>query len=340
MNALQFLSQDHALSRAAVDRDLSVTDEKNLLDAYSNAVTRAFDTIGPSVVNIDVFKRKNPYGDPEKAGSGSGFFFTPDGFILTNSHVVQGAQEMEVTLTDGQTHRARLIGEDPDSDLAVIRVDEGTFQPAALGSSQALRVGQLVVAVGNPLGFQATVTAGVVSALGRSLRSRSGRLMDNIIQTDAALNPGNSGGPLVNSRGEVVGVNTATIMSAQGLCFAIAIDTAKRIASQILLFGKVKRRYIGIGGQNIDLPRHVVRHFELPGKQGILVVGVEEKGPAHQAGLKEGDVIVEFGERTVETMDDLHRFLSDEKMESIPRLSVIRRSEKLHLRIAPEESKR
>jgi S1-C subfamily serine protease len=190
------------------------------------------------------------------------------------------------------------------------------------------------------LGFQATVTAGVVSALGRSLRSRSGKLIDNVIQTDAALNPGNSGGPLVNSRGEVVGVNTATILSAQGLCFAIAIDTAKRIASQILQYGRVKRKFIGIGGQNIDLPRRIARHFELPGKQGVLVVGVEEKGPAYQAGLREGDVIVEYGDKLVETMDDLHRFLSDEKMESIPRLSIIRRSEKLHFRIAPEESKR
>ena len=340
MNALQFLSQDLSLNRADDNREISFPDEGPLLDAYSNAVTRAFDTIGPSVVNIDVFKKKTRYSDPEKAGSGSGFFFTPDGFLLTNSHVVQGAQEMEVTLTDGQTHKARLIGEDPDSDLAVIRVDALDFQPAVLGSSQSLRVGQLVVAVGNPLGFQATVTAGVVSALGRSLRSRSGKLIDNVIQTDAALNPGNSGGPLVNSRGEVVGVNTATILSAQGLCFAIAIDTAKRIASQILQYGRVKRKFIGIGGQNIDLPRRIARHFELPGKQGVLVVGVEEKGPAYQAGLREGDVIVEYGDKLVETMDDLHRFLSDEKMESIPRLSIIRRSEKLHFRIAPEESKR
>ncbi len=286
MNALQFLSEESPLSLSLSTRDLSETDEQPLLDAYSNAVTGAFDTIGPSVVNIDVFKKKSRYSDPQKAGSGSGFFFTPDGFLLTNSHVVQGAQEMEVTLTDGQTYKARLIGEDPDSDLAVLRVDEGVFQPAALGSSQSLRVGQLAIAVGNPLGFQATVTAGVVSALGRSLRSNSGKLIDNIIQTDAALNPGNSGGPLVNSRGEVIGVNTATIMSAQGLCFAIAIDTAKRVASQILQYGKVRRKFIGIGGQNIDLPRRISRHFELPGKKAILVVGIENKGPAHQAGVE------------------------------------------------------
>jgi len=339
MNALEFLSQDKSLEPVPSSKEMIPLDDQHLLDSYSNAVIRASEAIGPSVVNIDVFKRKSPYADPEKAGSGSGFFFTPDGFLLTNSHVVHGADELEVTLLDGEKHAARLIGEDPDSDLAVMKVDSGHFQPATLGSSQALRVGQLVVAVGNPLGFQATVTAGVVSALGRSLRSRSSRLIDNIIQTDAALNPGNSGGPLVNSRGEVVGVNTATILSAQGLCFAIAIDTAKRVASQILQYGRVRRKYIGIGGQNIDLPRRLVRHFDLTNDKGVLIVGLEEKGPAQQAGLKEGDVIVEFGEKPVSTLDDLHRLLSDEKLETIPQLKVIRRSEKLHFRIAPGESK-
>lgn len=339
MNALQFLSQDNSIDRSNFSKDLVPVNDQPLLDAYSNAVIQASGAISPSVVNIDVFKRKLAYSQAEKAGSGSGFFFTPDGFILTNSHVVQGAQEMEVSLLDGQSFGARLIGEDPDSDLAVIRVDASNFQPAVLGSSQALRVGQLVVAVGNPLGFQTTVTTGVVSALGRSLRSRSGRLIDNVIQTDAALNPGNSGGPLVNSRGEVVGVNTATIMSAQGLCFAIAIDTAKRVASQILQYGKVRRKFIGIGGQNIDLPRNVVRHFNLPVAKAVLVVGVENKGPARQAGLREGDVIVGFEEKPVENMDDLHRLLTDEKIGSTSTLAVIRRSEKMDLRITPQESK-
>jgi S1-C subfamily serine protease len=313
-------------------------DNEGLLDAYSSAVIYASERISPSVVNIDVFQKRR--GENSKAGSGSGFFFTPDGFLLTNSHVVQGAAELEVTLLDGQTLKSRLIGEDPDSDLAVLRVDDASGLPAAvLGSSRALRPGQLVAAVGSPLGFQTTVTAGVVSALGRSLRSRSGRLIDNIIQTDAALNPGNSGGPLVNSRGEVVGVNTATIMSAQGLCFAIAIETAQRAATQILKYGKVRRSFIGIAGQNIDIPRRVVRHFDLPVEKGILVVGLEPGEPAEKAGLREGDAIVGFEGQPVETMDDLHRHLTDERVGVATRLEVIRRSEKWTATVMPRESK-
>jgi S1-C subfamily serine protease len=200
-------------------------------------------------------------------------------------------------------------------------------------------VGQLVVAIGSPLGFQTTVTAGVVSALGRSLRSQSGRLIDNIIQTDAALNPGNSGGPLVNSRGEVVGVNTATIVSAQGLCFAIAIDTAKRVAIQLMKYGKVRRSFIGIGGQNIDIPRNIVRYFELPVEKGVLIVAVEEAGPAQKAGLREGDVIVGFEGQPVESMDDLHRLLTDEKVGSESLLNLIRKSEKLAVKLVPQESR-
>ena len=324
-------------------RELAPYDNEGLLDAYSSAVIYASEKVSPSVVNIDVFQKGRRWREAEtslhKAGSGSGFLFTPDGFILTNSHVVHGAQEMEVTLLDGQSHKGRLIGEDPDSDLAVIRVDASGFKPADLGVSQKLRVGQLVVAIGSPLGFQTTVTAGVVSALGRSLRSQSGRLIDNIIQTDAALNPGNSGGPLVNSRGEVVGVNTATIMSAQGLCFAIAIDTAKRVAMQIMKYGRVRRSFIGIGGQNIDIPRNIVRYFELPVEKGVLIVAVEEGGPSQKAGLREGDVIVGFEGQPVEGMDDLHRFLTDEKVGIESALSVIRKSEKLAVQVTPQESR-
>jgi S1-C subfamily serine protease len=291
---------------------------EGLLDAYSAAVIYASEKVSPSVVNIDVFQKGRAWRDSSpsihKAGSGSGFLFTPDGFILTNSHVVHGALELEATLLDGQTHQARLIGEDPDSDLAVIRIDVTGLKPAALGVSRGLRVGQLVVAIGSPLGFQTTVTAGVVSALGRSLRGRSGRLIDDVIQTDAALNPGNSGGPLVNSRGEVVGVNTATILSAQGLCFAIAIDTVQRVASQLMRHGKVRRSYIGIGGQNIDLSRNLVRYFDLPVEKGVLIVAVEENSPARKAGIREGDVIVGFENHPVENIDDLHRFLTDERL--------------------------
>ena len=316
-------------------------DHEGPLDAYSSAVIEASERVSPSVVNIDVYRKEERWGDRDhslrKAGSGSGFFFTPDGFLLTNSHVVQNAREMEVTLLDGQSLKARLIGEDPDSDLAVIRVDASGFKPAALAASHALRVGQLVVAIGSPLGFQTTVTAGVVSALGRSLRSQSGRLIDNIIQTDAALNPGNSGGPLVNSRGEVVGVNTATIPSAQGLCFAIGIGTAQRVAMQLMKHGKVRRGYLGIGGQNIPLPRNIVRHFDLSAEKGVLIVAVEENSPAQRAPLREGDVLVEFEGHPVESMDDLHRFLTDEPMGGVRSLTLIRKTIKLDLKIIPEE---
>ncbi|HVZ81441.1 MAG TPA: trypsin-like peptidase domain-containing protein [bacterium] len=314
--------------------EITYYDNEGLLDAYSSAVIYASERISPSVVNIDVYKKVR--NESTRAGSGSGFFFTPDGFLLTNSHVVHGAAELEVTLLDGQSHQARLIGEDPDSDLAVLKVDDGgPFPPAALGNARALRPGQLVAAVGSPLGFQATVTAGVVSALGRSLRSQSGRLIDNIIQTDAALNPGNSGGPLVNSRGEVVGVNTATIPSAQGLCFAIAIETAQRAATQILKYGKVLRSFIGIAGQTIAIPRRVVRHFGLRVEKGILVVGLEAGGPAEKAGIREGDAIVGLEGQPVEGMDDLHRLLTEERVGVGTRLEVIRRSEKLEPVVVP-----
>jgi S1-C subfamily serine protease len=313
-----------------------------LLDAYSTAVINASRRVGPSIVSIDVFSRGGGWGGPDgslyKSGGGSGFVFTPDGFILTNDHVVRDASELDATFLDGRTFPARVIGRDPDSDLAVIRVDASGLKSAALGFSQNLQVGQLVVAIGSPLGFQATVTAGVVSALGRSLRSLSGRLIDNIIQTDAALNPGNSGGPLVNSLGEVVGVNTATIPSAQGLCFAIAIDTAKRVAGQILKYGRVRRSFIGVAGQNIELPRRLVHHFNLPVEMGVLVIGVEEGGPSREAGVQERDVIVGLDGHPVRSIDDLHRLLTDERLGVASELTVIRHSEKLALRVTPAES--
>jgi S1-C subfamily serine protease len=343
MNTPHFLADDN-LTEKNFQRTESVPyDNEGLLDAYSSAVIYASEKVSPSVVNIDVYQKnirsRNSSSELQKSGSGSGFFFTPDGFILTNSHVVRNAAEMEVSLLDGQSVKARLIGEDPDSDLAVIRIDAlSAVKSASLGVSQNLRVGQLVVAIGSPLGFQTTVTAGVVSALGRSLRSQSGRLIDSVIQTDAALNPGNSGGPLVNSRGEVVGVNTATIQAAQGLCFAIAIDTAKRVASQLIKYGKVRRSFIGIGGQNIDLPRNAVRYFNHPSDKAVLIVGVEPNGPAQRAGLRERDILLELDGQPIETMDDLHRMLSDEKVGLEFRLSVIRQSNKLNLTVTPVES--
>jgi S1-C subfamily serine protease len=271
-------------------------------------------------------------------GNGSGFIFTPDGFILTNSHVVHGAVKIDVTLADGRRLRADLVGEDPDTDLAVLRVAAPDLVPVALGDSQALQVGQLVIAIGNPYGFQCTVTAGVVSARGRSLRSQSGRLIDDVIQTDAALNPGNSGGPLITARGEVIGVNTAMILPAQGLCFAIAINTATFVAGRLIKDGRIRRSYIGVGGQNVSLPRHLVRLHALPVASGVLVVTVEPQSPASHAGLQEGDVIVMYAGQPIAGIDDLHRCLTEHQVGIWVPLTILRRGEKAELLIMPEEA--
>jgi S1-C subfamily serine protease len=319
--------------------------DDDLLDAYSRAVINAAEKVSPSVVNIDVRKSQGrkqmaPFGLPEELrGNGSGFIFTPDGFILTNSHVVHHANRIEVTLPDGRHFQADLVGDDPDTDLAVVRIDGPNLVAAPLSDSQKIRVGQLVIAIGNPYGFQYTVTSGVISALGRSLRSMSGRLIDNIIQTDAALNPGNSGGPLVTSRGEVVGVNTAMILAAQGICFAIAINTAKFVAGKLIKEGKVRRSYIGVGGQNVTLHRRIVRFHRLPVESGVLVVSIEGNSPAQKAGLMEGDVIVGFDGRPTAGIDDLHKGLTEEKVGVSTPLTILRRSEKLVLNIVPEESR-
>ncbi|MBI4473949.1 MAG: trypsin-like peptidase domain-containing protein [Acidobacteria bacterium] len=295
-----------------------------LLDAYSEAVIGAAERVSPSVVKIDVGK-----------GSGSGFIFTPDGFILTNSHVVQGRTTAQVTLSDGQRYTADKAGDDPDTDLAVLRITALNLVPVHFGDSQSLRVGQLVIAIGNPYGFQCTVTSGVISALGRSLRSRSGRLIDNVIQTDAALNPGNSGGPLVNSNGEVVGVNTAVIMPAQGICFAIAINTAKFVAGRLIKDGRISRGYIGVAGQNVPLHRLLVRGHGLPVSTGILVVGIEQNSPAQRAHVQEGDIIVGFDDHPIPDIDALHLGLTDYSPGLKVALDVLRGSEKVRLHIVP-----
>src|SRR5450432_190776 len=272
---------------AAAPAAPSVSDEQ-LLDAYSRTVSQVVRQISPSVVNIEIRKTvATRSGKTEAHGGGSGFIFTPDGFILTNSHVVHDADKIEVALADGSRYHARLIGDDPETDLAVIRVDHGTdFTPAILGDSATLAVGQIAIAIGNPYGFQTTVTAGVISATARSMRASSGRLIDNVIQTDAALNPGNSGGPLMNSAGEVIGINTAVILPAQGICFAIPINTAKWVAVQLMRDGRIRRSFIGVGGQNVPLHRKVVRFYNLPNSGGVLVLGAEPDSPAQVAGIR------------------------------------------------------
>lgn len=342
--SFRLLSNEALMANKMTQPDSTPGSDEELLDAYSQAVIRAAEGVSPSVVNLDVrnaLKGKQVtrfHSQEELKGNGSGFIFTPDGFILTNSHVVHHASEIEVTLSDGRRFQADLVGDDPDTDLAVVRINGPGLIPAPFGDSQKIRVGQLVIAIGNPYGFQYTVTSGVVSALGRSLRSMSGRLIDNIIQTDAALNPGNSGGPLVNSRGEVIGVNTAMILAAQGICFAIAINTAKIVAGALIKEGRIRRSYIGLGGQNVTLHRRLVRFFHLPLESGVLVVSVEENSPAQKAGLAEGDIIIAFDGHPIAGIDDLHKWLTEEKVGVKTELTVIRRTEKMLLDIAPAES--
>jgi len=341
VTTLQPLAYETSAAAATPPTPDGVLADDLLLDAYSRAVTNAVDKVAPSVVYIEVEQRA-PNGraqtapPQERRGSGSGFIFTPDGFILTNSHVVHNAARIEVSLADGRRLQADLVGEDPDTDIAVIRIDAPNLTAATLGDSRSLRVGQLAIAIGNPYGFQTTVTAGVVSALGRSLRSTSGRLIDSVIQTDAALNPGNSGGPLVNSRGEVIGVNTAIIRLAQGICFAIAIDTAKFVATLLMRDGEVRRGYIGLGGQTASLHRRVVRFYNLPVESGVLVLTTEEKSPARRTGLREGDVIVAFNGQPVSGIDDLHRLLTEQQIGVRSPIDVIRGTERLTLEIVPE----
>jgi len=329
--------------RIASTEPISPSDDA-LLDAYSAAVTAAAERMSPSVVNVEIRQSREARHQSRRPadlrGSGSGFIFTPDGFILTNSHVVHRASRLGVTLSDGRSYEAQLIGEDPDTDLAVIRINGDNLAPAALGDSKSIRVGQLVVAIGNPYGFQCTVTAGVVSALGRSLRSQSGRLIDDVIQTDAALNPGNSGGPLVTARCEVIGVNTAVILPAQGLCFAIAINTAKHVAGLLIRNGKIRRGHIGVAGQNVSLPRRHVLLHTLTTASGVLVTSVEPNGPAQRAGLREGDVIVGYGGQPVASIDELHKLLTEEQVGARVELTFLRNGGKHALEVVPEETGR
>lgn len=315
-----------------------------LLDAYSHAVTGAARRASPAVVNIEVKhaprqvvdRRTGQQFEMPNGGSGSGFIFTPDGLILTNSHVVHGAEKIRVTLADGRQFEATLVGDDPETDLAVISVHAPNLTSVDFGDSNGIQVGQLVVAIGNPYGFQYTVTAGVVSNLARSFRSKTGRLVDNIIQTDAALNPGNSGGPLVDSAGRVIGVNTAIIAGAQGICFAIPAATAQFIASRLIRDGRVKRSYLGVGGQNVPLHRRVVRFHKLPEETGVLVVSVEPNSPAHDAGLLEGDILLDLDGKPLRHIDDLQRILTEEKVGvRIPMTLLRQQTEKQTIWVTP-----
>jgi len=323
---------DNAGTVAAPDR--TVLSDGQLLDAYSETVSGAAANVAPAVVNIQV---KNPSIGRRGEGGGTGFFIAPDGFILTNSHVVHGAQSIEVTLHDARTFSATLVGADPDTDLAVVRIDASQLPFLPFADSKKLRVGQIAIAIGSPYGFQQTVTAGVVSALGRSMRGQSGRLMDDIIQTDAALNPGNSGGPLVNSAGNVIGVNTAVILPAQGLCFAIAANTAQLVAGWLIRDGKIRRSYLGLAGQNATIHPRLVRHHKLANNQGVLVAGIEPDGPARQSGLEERDIIIAFKDAIISTIDDLHRVLLGKEIGVKSTLKVIRGVEMVELSVIPRE---
>jgi S1-C subfamily serine protease len=319
-----------ARSGAAADNDAA------LLDAYSAAVTAAVDRVSPAVVHLQAMAAAGGEGR-RPLGSGSGVIVTPDGFVVTNSHVVHGAQSVEATLADGRALPAYLVGDDPDTDLAVLRLHGDGLAAAALGSSDRIRAGQLAIAIGNPLGFQCTVTAGVVSALGRSLRSQSGRLIDDVIQTDAALNPGNSGGPLVSSRGEIIGINTAIIRGAQGICFAIASNTVAFVVPELIRHGRIRRSFIGVAGQTVPLARRVARHHGLAHESGVRVMSTEPGSPADRAGLLSGDVIVELDGRPVAAIDALHRLLTADRVGHPCPITVLRLTAKRTLEIVPSE---
>jgi S1-C subfamily serine protease len=348
MRAVDRIRQDHnSALRLVLDRTpsepaadqlplQSPRGDEFLLDAYSRAVCAAVERVSPAVVHLSVGHK---ISRRQARGTGSGFVVAPDGYALTNSHVVHEANEIEVSLPDGNTCAAALVGDDPDTDLAVIKLAAGGLPFVALGDSGAVRAGQLAIAIGSPYGFQHTVTAGIVSALGRSMRAQSGRLIDNIIQTDAALNPGNSGGPLTNSRGEVIGVNSAVILPAQGICFAIASNTAQRVAALLIKDGRVRRSYLGVAGQNVRLHRRIVRHYDLASESGVLAASIEAGSPAARANLREGDIIIGFGDLVIASVDDLHRALTGERIASAHLLTVVRKTERLAIEVFPEESK-
>jgi S1-C subfamily serine protease len=326
---------------AGINGGTNTDNDTELLDAYSKAVTGVVAKVGPAVVHVRVTKKipRRGHSPPHVEGSGSGVIITPDGYIVTNSHVIEDAISVEVNLADGTTDNAEVIGQDAATDIALLRISGSGLPMAHLGDSDKLRVGQLAIAVGNPLGFQSTVTAGVISALGRSLRSHTGRLIENVIQTDAALNPGNSGGPLVDSRGYVIGINTAIIQYAQGICFAIPVNTMRCVVTQLIREGKVVRGFLGISGQTVPLPVRVVRYFQLGHNSGVQVVDIAKASPAHGAGLKEGDIIISLGGGPITSVDDIHRRLTREAIGKNLEIVLLRDwTKRLKMTVVPAES--
>ncbi len=313
------------------------TDEQSLLDAYSQAVVRVVEKVGPAVVSINVAGKESRNGNG-RAGTASGLIFAPDGYVLTNNHVVEGAAQIEVGLTSGDTFGAELVGRDPATDLAVVRAGTNGLPIAELGDSSSLRVGQLAIAIGNPLGFQSTVSTGVISALGRALRSETGRLIENVIQTDVPLNPGNSGGPLVDSRARVIGVNTAIILSAQGIGLAIPINTANWVISELLKHGKVRRAYLGLAAQVRPIRAAAQRQFGLSAASVVEVVSIENGGPAHKAGIRERDVLLALDGNAIATVDDVHRLLAGKPAGTQLSLAVLRNNERREIRVITGEN--
>lgn len=313
--------------------------DTELLDAYSQAVVTAAARIGPAVVRIDAHGMASGRRAREGSGTGSGFVFAQDGLILTNSHVVAGARERSVMLQDGRRTSADLVGDDPDTDLAVLRISASDLVAAPLGDSGSLQPGQLVIAIGNPFGFQHTVTAGVVSALGRSLRSRTGRMIENLVQTDAALNPGNSGGPLVTSQGLVIGVNTAVIAGGQGIAFAVPVNTARWVIAALLRHGRVRRSYIGIAGQDAPIPRRLAREHQITQERGVFVTSLTAGGPADEGGLRSGDVVIDFGGTRVARIDDLQRLLTADVIDTPVPVRILRDGAPRRVVLVPREAK-
>ena len=323
---------------ASEDRQGALKEDADLLDAYSRAVVNVVQGVGPAVVSIGVMKPAPSPAAAGQSGAGSGVILTPDGFVLTNHHVVSQASAVEIGLTDGGTLSGHMVGADPATDLAVVRVGASGLPAAGFGDSDKLQVGQLAIAIGNPLGFQNTVSTGVISALGRALRGQSGRLIENMIQTDVALNPGNSGGPLVDSRGRVIGINTAMIQNAQGLSFAIPANTAQWVVSELILRGRVARLHLGIAGQNIPLNRRLQRQFELKTESVVQIVMVEDQSLAQRAGLLAGDLIVALNEQAISSVDDIHRGLSHPPAGAPLRLSIIRANQRREIEIQFRET--